>query len=172
MQRAIGTLLRDDSIAVRRPFKKGAVCCLLLSSLSNVLLAAACVCILLYILMRAMRAWAPCNKILLRAVGVSEWCKRDQTRLFIYLSIYLSIYLLIDGWMDSYRWIDRTYPQRATTRGRTLTRGCGTPAHIYIYIQRAVPTQTKRHAFEHTRCFPTHPPTHIIQPTQQYITYI
>ena len=36
MQRAIGTLLlRDDSIAVRRPFKKGAVCCLLLSSLQQ-----------------------------------------------------------------------------------------------------------------------------------------
>ena len=93
MQRAIGTLLRDDSIAVRRPFKKGAVCCLLLSSLQQrVVGGGVCVHITLYILMRAMRAWAPCNKILLRAVGVSEWCKRDQTRLFIYLSIYLSIY--------------------------------------------------------------------------------
>jgi hypothetical protein len=70
-------------------------------SLQRVVGGGVCVHITIYILMRAMRAWAPCNKILLRAVGVSEWCKRDQTRLFIYLSIYLSIYLLIDGWMDS-----------------------------------------------------------------------
>ena len=44
---AIGTLLlRDDSIAVRRPFKKGAVCCLLLSSLQQrVVGGGVCVCV-------------------------------------------------------------------------------------------------------------------------------
>ena len=100
---AIGTLLlRDDSIAVRRPFKKGAVCCLLLSSLSTTCCwrRRVCVCVHnthIYINACGMRAWAPRNKILLRAVGVSEWCKRDQTRLFIYLFIYLSI-LSIDRW--------------------------------------------------------------------------
>jgi hypothetical protein len=37
---------RDDSIAVRRPFKKGAVCCLLLSSLQQrVVGGGVCVCV-------------------------------------------------------------------------------------------------------------------------------
>ena len=103
---AIGTLLlRDDSIAVRRPFKKGAVCCLLLSSLQQrVVGGGVCVCILHHIYINACQCvrGPPAIKYCCgRSVCHSGASETKRAYLFIYLSIYLSI-ISIDGWMDSY----------------------------------------------------------------------
>ena len=95
---AIGTLLlRDDSIAVRRPFKKGAVCCLLLSSLQQRVVAAACVCVCIthhiYInaCVQCVRGPPAIKYCCGRSVCHSGASETKRAYLFIYLSI-LSIY--------------------------------------------------------------------------------
>ena len=127
------------------------------------LLAAACVCVCIthhiYInaCVQCVRG-PPAIKYCCGRSVCQQWCKRDQTRLFIYLSIY-PIYLSIDGEIDRCEWIEIEHTQRATTtRGRTLTRG-GTCIYIYTYIRRAVPTQKQKdmHWIHHDQ--PTNQPT-------------